>query len=397
MKRSRSALVAVTLIPALCSAMTFDDLSRAAYEHSLQKSESQGKQQALRHEKGAYTAAEPITLEGSTRRIRADEQSAEGTEYGVMVGFSAKNPWVKEARNAEFDAAIKTAVGSETLHKGLLQSSLKHEYLLGELAREEAQLYGQKYESAKKAYAMSLKKHQAGRISQMELARFETEQRAARKEAEEARIAYQKHQDILKEMTLMEGKIRVDDMPFRFLPSPDTDRMLKSSPVLEHFALAQEELNRQIETLRRSYVETVGIGVGMTQEPTQHSVDLRVSIPLSFTGKNERRIAALMSLRSALGEQKALSEQKLRVALDQSFRQLEGIRQLIDESQSNQKQYEALYQMAHKGFEGGITGLFEYLETKNRFYAAQIETLRLKRDYADEMAKTEEKLGRIWE
>ncbi|KFN40674.1 MAG: hypothetical protein JU82_02050 [Sulfuricurvum sp. MLSB] len=397
MKRSRSALAAAILLPALCSAMTFDDLSRAAYEHSLQKSESQGKQQALRHEKGAYAAAEPITLEGSTRRIRADEQSGDGTEYGVMVGFSAKNPWVKEAKSAEFDAAIKTAAGSETLHKGLLQSSLKHEYLLGELAREEAELYGQKYESAKKAYAMSLKKHQAGRISQMELARFETEQRTARKEAEEARIAYQKHQGILKEMTLLQGEIRVDDMPFRFLSSPDTERMLKNSPVLENFALAQEELNRQIETLRRSYVETVGIGVGMTQEPTQHSVDLRVSIPLSFGDKNERRIAALMSTRSALGEQKALSEQKLRVALEQSFRQLEGMRQLIDESQSNQKQYEALYQMAHKGFEGGITGLFEYLETKNRFYAAQIETLRLKRDYVDEMAKTEEKLGRIWE
>lgn len=395
---TRGAVVAAAwLVPALCAAMTFEEVSRIAYEHSVEKSEAEGKRQALIHEKEAYSAAEPIVIEGSTRRIRADERNAEGMEYGMMVGFTAKNPRVAEAQRAHFDASIKTVEGAAALHKGILQIILKREYLFGELARAEALLYEEKHDSAQKAYAMARKKHQAGRISQMELARFETEQHVAKQEAEEALIAYRQHQDALRELTLMQQEIRIDDLKFQFLDPLDAERELNESSVLSGFALAQEELARQIETLRRSGIETVGIGVGMTQEPTQNSVDLRISVPLSYGDKNQQMRAALMAKHSALSVQKELTARKLRLALEQAFQRLEGLRRLIEESASAEKRHEALYKMADRGFEGGVVGLFEYLETKNRFYGAQIETLRLKHDYVDEVAKTEEKLGGIWE
>lgn len=388
---------ALLAIPAALGAMTFDELSRIAYERSLEQSAAQGQQEALQHEKSAYGAFEPLYLEGATRRIRADDPSGNGNEYSMMVGMTAKNPWVKEAKNAEFDAAIRRAQGDSELRKTLIQSRLKHEYLLAELAREEAEIYRRKQESAEQGYAIARKKHEAGRISQMELVRFETELGVARKEASEALIAYRTHQDTLREMTHIDTEIRVDDLSFRFVDAGTLEETIKRSAVLEQFSLAEKELSSQIETLRRSTVETVGFGVGMTREPTQHSVDMRVSIPLSFGAKNERRIAALMAMRSAAAAQKELTARKLSIAAEQSFRKLGELQRLIGEALAMQKRHEALYVMAARGFEGGVVGQFEYLETKNRFYAAQAETLRLKRDYLDEIAKTEEKVGRIWE
>lgn len=388
---------ALLAIPATLGAMTFNELSRIAYERSLEQSAAQGQQEALQHEKSAYGAFEPLYLEGATRRIRADDPSGNGNEYSMMVGMTAKNPWVKEAKNAEFDAAIRRAQGDSELRKTLIQSRLKHEYLLAELAREEAEIYRRKQESAEQGYAIARKKHEAGRISQMELVRFETELGVARKEASEALIAYRTHQDTLREMTHIDTEIRVDDLSFRFVDAGTWEETIKRSAVLEQFSLAEKELSSQIETLRRSMVETVGFGVGMTREPTQHSVNVRVSIPLSFGAKNERRIAALMAMRSAAAAQKELTARKLSIAAEQSFRKLGELQRLIGEALAMQKRHEALHVMAAKGFEGGVVGQFEYLETKNRFYAAQAETLRLKRDYLDEIAKTEEKVGRIWE
>ena len=388
---------ALLAIPATLGAMTFNELSRIAYERSLEQSAAQGQQEALQHEKSAYGAFEPLYLEGATRRIRADDPSGNGNEYSMMVGMTAKNPWVKEAKNAEFDAAIRRAQGDSELRKTLIQSRLKHEYLLAELALEEAEIYRRKQESAEQGYAIARKKHEAGRISQMELVRFETELGVARKEASEALIAYRTHQDTLREMTHIDTEIRVDDLSFRFVDAGTLEETIKRSAVLEQFSLAEKELSSQIETLRRSTVETVGFGVGMTREPTQHSVDMRVSIPLSFGAKNERRIAALMAMRSAAAAQKELTARKLSIAAEQSFRKLGELQRLIGEALAMQKRHEALYVMAARGFEGGVVGQFEYLETKNRFYAAQAETLRLKRDYLDEIAKTEEKVGRIWE
>lgn len=394
---NRLVILGGALWPALCAAMTFQEVSQIAYEQSLHKSALQGERDALAHEKASYIAAEPIVLEGSARRIRADEANGDGMEYGMMVGFTAKTPWSAEAHKARYDAAMRSVEGGEKLQKGILQSRLKHEYLLSELAREEAARYDEKSDSAKKAYAMAQKKHEAGRISQMELLRFETEQQMARKEAEEARMVLRNHQDVLREMTLLPGDITIEDLSFRFVERSESEQRLKASAALEHFALSREEVNREIEALRQATLETVGIGVGMTQEPTQNSVDFRLSLPVSMGEKNERKIAALMAKRSALDEQKTLSERKLRVYIEQSLQRLEGLQRLIGESGSNEKRHESLYRMAQKGFEGGVVGLFEYLETKNRFYGAQIETLRLKRDYVDAVANLEERMGGVWE
>lgn len=377
--------------------MTLDELAERAYEQSLQKIETDGKRQSLRYEREAFFALDPITMEGSVRKINADERSGDGNEYGFMVGFTVWNPKLREAQNAQFDALTQTLLQSEALKKGMLRVELKREYLLESIAKEALNLAADKRRLAEEAYVIAVKKFQAGRISQMERVRFETERDVAAKEVREWELVVQKHQDALREQAMTEEEIVIDDLSFGFVNDADTQTMIAEAPVLKTFSALSEELERSIETVRRSTAESANIGVGMTQEPTQNSVDLRLTIPLSLGSKNEKKMAALMAQKSALIHQKNASEEKLRMMTEHTFLRLNRIRHSIEESSSAEQRYEALYKMAKKGFEGGVIGLFEYLETKNRFYSAKLQTLQLKRDYVEAVAGMEEKMGRTWE
>lgn len=388
--------MAVVWMPTYTLAITFDTLSSLAYSHSENKFEADGKRQALLYDKEAISANEPLILEGSTRRIRADTTNADGFEYGAMVGFTAKNPWVMQARNAQIDAAIQTLEATQFLQRGRIQISLKRNYLLSILSKQMFEVYTQKNELAEKAYDVSLKKYQAGRVSQMEVVRFDTERFISRKERDEAQLQYQHFQDVLREESLLDQEIYVEDLSFEFLKDKNMSQILSEAPILQSYDLRQDELSKEIETLRHSRVETVVIGVGMTQEPTQNSVDMKVTIPLAFGIKNEKKIASLMALRSALSYQKEIRIQKIRMTLIQSFARLGEMERLIDESVLAQSRQETLYTIAKKGFEGGVVSLFEYLDTKNRFYNSRIETLRLKRGYVEETALMEEQLGGIY-
>jgi len=384
-------------MPALGNALSFNDVSSAAYEQSLHKIEAEGKRQSLIHEKEALSSYDPITLEGSTRKINADERNGDGTEYGMMVGMTVKNPRLRAAQNAQMDAMVQTIGGSQELQKGLIRVGVKREYLLSSLGKESLAITEDKKKLAEETYALAVKKFAAGRISQMELVRFETERDVSEKEYREWEREIRKHQDVLREQTMMDQEIVIDDLAFGFIQEENSQQQIDKAPVLKQYELSVEELDRSIEILRRSTIESVNIGVGMTQEPTQNSVDLRVTIPLAIGNKNEKKIAALMAQRSSLVHQKNLSTEKLRAALNHSFSRLNQLQQMIQESSNVEKRHEALYQMAKKGFEGGVVGLFEYLETRNRFYGSRMETLRLKRDYTEEVAAMEEKMGGTWE
>ena len=390
-------LTAVLLMPGVGCAMTFEELSERAYEYSLQKSENDAKRQSLLYEKEAAAAYEPAVVEGTTRRIRADEPVNDGTEYGLMVGFTAKNPWMNEARNMAYDAAVKTVSGSAALDRSMLKVELKRDYLLNVLAKETAEIYRNKMETAANASAGAAKKESAGRLSKMERVRYETEANLAQKEYAASQVAYQRLQGRLRDRTLVNGEIVVDDLGFRYLKTGNTDDYLLRSPLMALYDARAEELSRQIETLRHSAIETVTVGIGTTQEVTQNSVDLKVSVPILFSNRNEKKIAALMTQRSAIVHQKALVKEKLEATVRHSFDRLGSIETMIGNAEKSERDYEQLYRMAEKGFEGGIVGLFEYLDTKNRFYQAKIDTIALKQEYVEEAAQMEEKLGGTWE
>lgn len=195
---------------------------------------------------------------------------------------------------------------------------------------------------------------------------------------------------------MMKQEIVVDDLKFRFIQPTELADHLKEAPLLKTLDMRIEALDAQIATVRKSTVESVSFGVGMTQEPTQNSLDFRLTFPLSLGSKNDHKIAALMSERSTCLQLREVYAQKLQLGVDALLNHLVEREERINTLTENEKHYETLFTMAQKGYEGGKMGQFEYLAANNAYYEARLRTLDLKENYIQEVTEIEEKIGRIW-
>ncbi|MFA5216601.1 TolC family protein [Sulfuricurvum sp.] len=387
----------VIFIPLLGCAMSFQEVSERAYGVSGEMITLGGKVEATEYERASVVASEPLSLEGTTRRIRADDPSANGLEYGMMVGFTMKNPQVVSAQYRQYDIRSKVFQYELKRQQGSIQVALKKDWLLSQLSIERVNILAEKKAFAEEAYRLSSKKYQSGRMSQMELLRQETELHNATQEYAIAAMEAEHAQLRLQEMTMIKEEVVVDDLPFSFIHDEgQTQKRINEASSITLLRGREEELNAEIEVLRRSRVDRMSVGVGVTKEPIQNSVDMKVIIPLVWSEKNEKKIAALMSERSALIAQRNSAEGKLRVSVFGALEHLEERENRIKELMAAEKSYENLFRMAHKGFEGGVVSQFEYLATKNAFYDARLRSVALKADYVEEMSAMEEKLGRIW-
>lgn len=384
------------LMPLLGYAISFNDLSERAYLVSGELIQSHGHIDAIGFEKDSAFAGEPLSIETSGRKINADNREDSGMEYGIMVDYVFKNPSLKTAQAYEFELQKKGIREEMSAQKGQIQVVLKRSWLMYQLEQERGAILTQKRDFSYKAYQDGEKKFKAGRLSQMELLRLESDYQSTLQEVAAVLMEAEHAQHYLKELVMSHDAVIVDDMNFSFIKSADLEERINNVPLLKSLSIRIEALDAQISTLRHSTVESVSLGLGMTQEPTQNSVDFRLSVPLALSSKNENKIAALMSERSALVHWREVSKQKLHLSVSGLVEHLSEREERIKILGENEKKYETLFMIAQKGYEGGVIGQFEYLASKNAYYEARLRTLALKQNYIEEMAAVEEKIGRIW-
>ena len=390
------SIYSVILIPFLGYAISFNDLSERAYTVSGELIQSHGRINAIGFEKDSALAGEPLSIEISGRKINASDSADSGMEYGIMVDYAFKNPSLRTAQAYEFELQKKGIQEELSAQKGQIQVVLKRSWLMYQLEQERGAILAQKRDFSYKAYQVGEKKFKAGRLSQMELLRLESEYHSTLQDVAAVLMEAEHAQHYLKESVMSHDAIIVDDMNFDFIKSADLEERINNVPLLKSLSIRIEALDAQISTLRHSTVESVSLGLGMTHEPTQNSVDFRLSVPLALSSKNENKIAALMSERSALVHLRDVSKQKLHLSVSGLVEHLTEREERIKIVGENEKKYETLFMIAQKGYEGGVIGQFEYLASKNAYYEACLRTLELKQNYIEEMAAVEEKIGRIW-
>jgi outer membrane protein TolC len=337
-----------------------------------------------------------LSIETSARKIRADNTNDSGKEYGIMVDYAFKLPSFKSAKANEFDVQKKETEHEIAARKALIQVALKRGWLLYQLEHQRSLILSEKRDFSYKAYQIGEKRFKAGRLSQMELLRLENEYQSTLQELAAVSMEAEHAQHYLKGAVMSDQEVLVDDLNVAFISSVAFEERLKNAPLLKSLDLRIDAYNAQIATLRHSLIESVSLGVGMTQEPTQNSLDVRLSIPLSISSKNENKIAALMSERSALVNLREVSRQKLELSVKGLFEHLREREESINKLTENEKKYETLFTMAQKGYDGGVIGQFEYLASKNAYYEARLRTLQMKQNYIEEMSVIEEKIGEIW-
>ncbi|MDP3266296.1 MAG: TolC family protein [Sulfuricurvum sp.] len=387
------------LIPFLGYAISFNDLSERAYALSGEMIQSNGRINAIGFEKASSMASEPLSIETSTRKVKGNgsvNSGNSGMEYGVMVNYALKNPSLRFAQSHEFDLQKKGTQFDIAAQKGQIQIGLKRDWLLYGLEQERSSILIQKRDFSHKAYRSGEKKFKAGRLSQMELLRLEGEYQSTLQEVAASSMEAEHAQYRLREAAMMKDEVKIDDMPFVFIHSAMLDDRLNDVPMLKSLDTRIEVLDASIATVKYSTVESVSVGLGMTQEPTQNSLDFRLTFPLALGSKNDNKIAALMSERSSLIHLREITKQKLQFSVGAMLEHLGEREERIKVLGANEKQYQTLFTMAQKGYEGGKMGQFEYLAAKNAYYEARLRTLELKQSYIQEMSEIEEKIGRIW-
>lgn len=391
-------MILILILPIVSYAASFNELSQRAYEVSGEIVQSAGYVDALRYEKASVLAHEPLSIEGSSRKIGADDSRNSGMGYGMMVGLTIKMPKVREAQALQYDAQSISRQKEIVFEQGRIGVLLKRDLLLAELGMEKIKILSDKVESSKEAHAIGLKKQNAGRMSQMEVLRLETEYEHAVQEHAKAVMEYDHIQHRLQEATMMHEEVRADDISFKYISREEQLALkVENAPSVLALSLRVKEIDAQIETLRRSLVESVSVGVGVTQEPMQNSLDFRLSIPLSWSDRNENKIAALMSGRSALVHRRDITIQKLQLTIQALVEHLKEREDRLRLAVLSQRKYEKLFTMVHKGLEGGVVTQFEYLATKNAFYEERLRSVELKQSYIEEMSEIEEKIGGVWE
>lgn len=387
------------LIPFLGYAISFNDLCERAYIVSEEMVQSNGRINAIGFEKASAMAHEPLGIETSAKKVKGNgsiNSINSGTEYGVMLDYSLRNPSLRLAQEHEFDLMKKGAQFDIAAQKGKIQIGLKRDWLLYGLEQERTSIFVDKRDFFHKAYQVGEKKFQAGRLSRLELLRLESEYHTTLEEVAASSMETEHTQHRLKVASMMMDKVHIEDMPFVYIDSSMLDTHLQDAPVLQSLKTRIEVLGASISTVRHSTVKSVSFGLGMTQEPTQNSLDFRLTFPLALGSKNDNKIAALMSERSALVHLLEITKQKLQLSVSAMLEHLGEREKRIQILGENEKEYETLFAMAQKGYEGGKMGQFEYLAAKNAYYDARLRTLELKQSYIEEMSEIEEKIGRIW-
>lgn len=387
------------LIPFVGYAISFNDLCERAYTVSEEMIQSNGRINAIGFEKASVSAFEPLSIETSAKKVKGNgsiNSGNSGTEYGVMVDYSLRNPSLRLAQEHEFDLMKKGAQFDLAAQKGEIQIGLKRDWLLYGLEQERNSIFIEKRDFSYKAYQAGEKKFQAGRLSRLELLRLESEYHSILQEVAASSMETEHSQHRLKVASMMMDEVRIEDMPFVYIDSSVLDTHLKDAPVLKSLKTRIEVLDASIGTLRHSTVKSVSVGLGMTQEPTQNSLDFRLTFPLALSSKNDDKVAALMSERSALLHLSETTKQKLQLSVNGMLEHLGEREKRIQILGENEKEYETLFAMAQKGYEGGKMGQFEYLAAKNAYYDARLRTLELKQSYIEEMSEIEKKIGRIW-
>lgn len=391
-------LPTVLSIPLLSYAMSFNTLCDHAYKASGDIIGTNGRIVSNTHNKASALASEPLLLEGDASGVKGKDSSDSGMRYGAMLNFQLKKPAFQDAQSHQYDQKTKTLHQEIQLQQGLIQVALKRDWLIAMIEQEKIGILSEKEASAKEAYGIGQKKVNAGRMSQMELSRLMSEVYSAASQRAMGEMELEHAHHGLQEATMLHEEIIVDDLHFAFISDDNsTEDRINHAGILQAMSSQIAALDAEIKSARYQGSESIGLGAGATHEPTQNSIDFRISVPLVWSEKNDRKIASFMSEKSSLIHRREITHQKLQMNIHTLLEHLETREKRFNEALLAQKHQKTLMEMAQKGYDGGVVSQFEYLATKNSYYDARLHAVELKREYIQEMSAMEEKLGRIWE
>lgn len=392
-----SVIVAVFL-PLCGYGMSFDAVCEEAYRVSEALIQNQGLRDANVYAKGSALAGEPLSLEADASHVRGLDPINSGVRYHTMLNVQLKKPQWAKIQGEYYDHEARSLLQQQQQYKNDIRITFKHDWLIAMAEEERIKILDEKATFFDQAYAIGEKKVAEGRLSQMELIRLKNELYQAHQALDFAKMEREHLQHTFQEATMATQDVVIDDLSFAFIADHgNPEEVIQRAFSVQRLTAEIDALTLRIKGASYEGNQFISVGVGMTHEPVQESVDVRMVIPLSLSGKNEQQRSALMTQRSALIHEREVVMGKLRIIVPTLLEHLKTKEERLTRALRMYAAQKKLREMGQKGYEGGVIAQFEYLASQNSYYDQQLRTLELKRDYIDEVRGLEEKLGRIWE
>jgi outer membrane protein TolC len=383
------------LLPALLmQAITFNQLCENAYNASDELILTQGNIDASRHFKSSVLASNPLSIDIASSAVRGVDSTDSGWRYGGMLSYSFKKTGASENTALLYDSEkqLYTQEAQQTRQK--LQISLKHNWFINLIEQERVAILQEVVNATQKSYDIGRQKVDAGRMSRMELQRLAVEKENALQALYVGKMEEDHIQETLKETTMTTNTVVVDDKPFAFVTTTSiTQEQVKNSIHLQKIQSRIASLDIQAKASQYDNNNVYTIGLGATHEPAQDSLDVALTIPLIFGEKNEKKAAALMTQKSSLIHASVMTAKKLQMHLNVLLDHLHFKEKRYNDALKTQETKKNLLNMSQKGYEAGVVSQFEYIATHKEYFESRLLCLELKRDYVNELAQLEEKLG----
>jgi outer membrane protein TolC len=383
------------LTPALLMhAITFNQLCEHAYNASDELIQTQGNIDASGHLKSSALATNPLALHIASSAVQGADSADSGWQYGAMVNYSLKKSASSDTTALLYDSDKQLLTQEALLIRQNLQISLKHDWFITLIEQERVAILQEAVNATQKSYEIGRQKVDAGRMSRMELQRLAVEKENALQALYVGKMEEDHIQEILKETTMIDEKIVVDDKPFAFVTTTSiSQEQIKNSAHLQKIQSRITSLDLQAKSSHYDGNDAYTIGLGATHEPTQDSLDVALTIPLIFGEKNEKKAAALMTQKSSLVHASVMTAKKLQIHLNVLLEHLHFKEKRYNDALNAQETKKSLLTMSQKGYEAGAVSQFEHIATQKEYFDSRLLCLELKRDYINELAQLEEKLG----
>lgn len=371
--------------------LSYEDFKAAAFQNSAELITQNAMTQSIKSEGAAWSAWENPSVEISPSFTRNAATKRLETQGQILLMITPKMPWVS---GIIADAYATKALKSETmlqLQKNLIAIGLKKSYLSYLIFKEQLGIYENKEELAKNALDIAQKRFEANRISKAELLRFKSDHSAA--------LGLLRAQDSLVKSQLSALRILANapefsaiyDLDFYFLPQISLSNRAESSIYREILRLDALDFEQSGKALSRSRMDALSFGAGYTVGA--NSIDLKFIIPLPFSTKYGHQKDALYALRAASLKNTEIKKQTIAKSASALEAQLLEQKTLIDLALANEINQKELFEIMQKGFDAGVVGVFEYLNTKNAYLTSRIQTTQEKLNYINLFALLEETLG----
>lgn len=391
------ALLAVCLASTALFAASYDfwTFVEKVYKYDAQILDVAYERIVTAKEREAVRLPESLNLELSTKR--GSEGGFGGKESSAMLTFSIRALSSVKKEEAVFGAKENLLEIAEKTKKAALASDIKKGYLLFTLLKEEEIVLSIQNSESKKALQKAKTLFAIGRLSAMELAKFEAAFEESGLELKSVAIEASGVQNALKNAALMDEDIALSNLSFKFcdVSRPKLLELAASSIYLKELDGVKTEFDKKIEANGFFSTERVNFGIGHTKEPTSSSVDFRAVIPLAPAFKNEKKLAALYAGRDGAIQKKQALAKRLELFSKTAADREELLRLKIQSAEAALNSKKKVFETAKKGYESGFVSLFEYLFAQNEYFAFERKIVAYKKEYIEEIASIEREFGGI--